>query len=89
MVKVLPDPVTPEQRLEDLAVPHAFHQLLDRLRLVARRRIGLVKLERRIGKGDELAFFLLGFGFGDFWHGVGRWEGGRELKSGETGQRTA
>jgi hypothetical protein len=44
-----------EQRLECQAVVDAFDQLRDGLRLVARRRVRLEQLERRIGKGDELA----------------------------------
>jgi hypothetical protein len=44
-----------QQGLEHLAVVHALHQLVDRRGLVARRRIGLEQLERRIGKADELA----------------------------------
>jgi hypothetical protein len=44
-----------QQRLVGQAVLHAFHQLLDRRGLVARRRIGLEQLERRIRKADEFA----------------------------------
>ena len=43
----------PQQRLEHLAIAHALSQLLDRLRLVAGRRIRHEQLERRIGKAHE------------------------------------
>ena len=52
MVKVLPEPVTPEQRLEGEPVVDALDQLGDRLGLVARRRERLVQLERAIGKSE-------------------------------------
>ena len=42
-----------EQRLERQAVVDAFDQAVDRGRLVAGGREGLVQLERRIGKGDD------------------------------------
>ena len=44
-----------QQRLIAQAVGHALHELVDRARLVARRRVRLVKLERRPVEVDELA----------------------------------
>ncbi len=44
-----------QQRLEAQAVVDAFHQLVDRDRLVARRQVRPEQLERRIGKADERA----------------------------------
>jgi hypothetical protein len=44
-----------QQRLEHLAVAHALDQLVDRLGLVAGRRVRQEQLERRVGKADELA----------------------------------
>jgi hypothetical protein len=46
---------------------HAFHQLLDRLRLVAGRRIGHEQLEGRAGIGDEFALFSFLLGLCSAW----------------------
>ena len=48
-----------QQRLEGEAVLHALAQLRDGRGLVARRRVRLEQLERRIGERDELALGLL------------------------------
>ena len=44
-----------QQGLKDLPIRHAFHQFVDRLGLVASRRIRLVQLKGRIGKAQKLA----------------------------------
>jgi hypothetical protein len=54
-----------EQRLKDQAVVQALDQLRDGRGLVARRRIGLEQLERRIRVRDELAGVLRRGGLGD------------------------
>ena len=64
-----------QQRLKGLAVVQPLHQLVDGLRLVARRRVRLEQLERRIGETDELAVLLFGDDFCDIRHGGGQqWE---------------
>jgi hypothetical protein len=50
MVKVLPEPVTPSSVWKPRRRSAPLHQLVDGLRLVARRRVRLEQLERRIGK---------------------------------------
>ena len=45
-----------EQRLKTQAVVQTLDELVDRRGLVARRRVRLEQLERRVGEGDELAF---------------------------------
>jgi len=74
-----------QQGLEHLAIVHAFDQAINRFRLIARRRIGLVKLEGRAGKSDERSRLCgpdrcklvcvghcIGDGFGGLWHGCTR-----------------
>ena len=46
IVNVLPDPVTPEQRLGGLARQHAVRELADGLGLIARRGVFGSQLER-------------------------------------------
>jgi hypothetical protein len=54
IVKVFPEPVTPEQGLKAQAVANALDQPGDRLRLIARRQVRPEQLERRIRIGDEV-----------------------------------
>ena len=57
-----------QQGLKHLAVVHAFDQLVDRLGLVARRRVRLVELKRRVGERDEGARQGRGGNFNKFGH---------------------
>ena len=60
----------PQQGLKHLAVSHAFDQLRNRRRLVARRGIGLVQLKGRVRKTDIFAGTMGGYDFEGFRHGL-------------------
>ena len=60
-----------EQGLERQAIAHAFHQLLNRRRLITGGLEGLVQAKRRVGESDELGLVQCGLDLSQIGHAVG------------------